>query len=114
MKEHHKCSSSRDYTRTVYPPFPPGSEPGEQRKEDGFGSQQHDSVRIVEKPPTQCRLQPRGVLSKEGESRKREINRIYLYFSEIFCVEKRAPLTSIYMGKRGRVVPTTRNVVLIH
>ena len=33
---------------------PPGSEPGEQQKEDGFGSrfQQHDGVCMVEKSPT--------------------------------------------------------------
>ena len=33
---------------------PPGSELGEHRNEDGFGSrfQQHDGVRMVEKSPT--------------------------------------------------------------
>src|SRR4051812_13121054 len=85
MKEHHKCSATRDYTHTVYPTFPPGSEPEEQRKEDGFGSrfQQHDGVRMMEKFPTQCRLQTRGVRSKE-EERKRVITRIYLYFLRFF------------------------------
>src|SRR3954469_17294982 len=99
MKEHHKCSASRDYTHTVYPTFPPGSEPEEQRKEDGFGSrfQQHDGVRMVEKP------QP-SVDSKQGEStrggRKREkrdlrnLSQIKLY------VEKGTP-TPPYIGQGG-------------
>src|SRR3954467_13875881 len=74
MKEHHKCSTSRDYTHTVYPTFPPGSELEEQRKEDGFGSrfQQHNDVHMVQKSSTQCKLQTRGAFSKAGE-REREI-----------------------------------------
>ena len=54
MKEYRKCSTSWDYTHTMYLTFPPGSEPGEQRKEDEFGSrfQQHDDVRMVDKSPT--------------------------------------------------------------
>src|SRR3954464_2562556 len=32
-----------DYTHIVQPTFPPGSEPGEQRKEDGFGSRLRQS-----------------------------------------------------------------------
>ena len=76
MKEYHKCSTSRDYTHTVYPTFPPGSEPGEQRKEDGFGSrfQQHDGVRMVEKSPTKCRIQTRGVHSRKEKERERDEN----------------------------------------
>ena len=71
--------------------FPPGSEPGEQRKEDGFGSrfQQHDGVCMVEKPPTQCRLQTRGVHSKEGE---RERERSEKLVSKSIVVKKKGTL----------------------
>src|ERR1041385_4276226 len=99
MKEHHKCSASRNYTHTVYPTFPPGSEPEERRKEDGFRSrfQQHVGVRMVEKP------QP-SVDSKQGEStrggRKRE-KRDPRNLSQIkLCEEKRHP-TPPYIGQGG-------------
>ena len=54
MKEYRTCSTLWDYTHTMYPTSPPGSEPGERQKEDGFGSrfQQHDDVRMMNKSPT--------------------------------------------------------------
>src|ERR1041385_6330258 len=97
MKEHHKCSASRDYTHTVYPTFPPGSEPEEQRKEDGFGSrfQQHDGVCMVEKPQ-------QSVDSKQGEStrggRKREKRTPK-------DESKGHPYPSLYRPRRGGNLP---------
>src|ERR1044071_9761072 len=103
MKEHHKCSASWDYTHTVYPAFPPGFEPEEQRKEDGFGSrfQQHDGVSMVEKP------QP-SVDSKQGEStrggRKRGKRELRNLSNQIVC-RKKAPHPSLYRPRRGATLP---------
>src|SRR3954469_8659460 len=50
-----------------------------------------------------------GSLLIGGRNRKRRIYKIYLYFSEFFCVEKEAPTIFIYRGKR---VAYACNVVL--
>src|SRR3954463_12241243 len=63
--------------------------------------QQHDGVRIVETSPNPVQTPNKASPLIGGRNREREIYRIYLYFSGIFCVEKEAPSTSIYRGKRG-------------
>ena len=62
----------------VYPTFPPSSEPGEQQKEYGFGSrfQQHDGVRMVEKSPTKCSLQTRGVHSRKEKGGRERLEKL--------------------------------------
>src|SRR3954469_6642135 len=100
MKEHHKCSASRDYTHTVYPDVPPGSEPEEQRKEDGFGSrfQQHDGVRMLEKSPTKCILQTRGVYSRKEKGGRERLEKLVSYQ---FLYEEKGHPTPPYIGQGG-------------
>src|ERR1041384_7858922 len=99
MKEHHKCSASRYYTHTVYPTFPPGSKPEEQQKEDGFGSrfQQQDDVRMLEKSPTKCRLQTRGVHSRKEKGGRERLEKLV---SNQSYEEKITP-NPPYMAKGG-------------
>ena len=99
IKEYRTCSTSWDYTHTVYATFPPGSEPGEQWKEDGFRSrfQQHDGVRMVEKPPTWCRLQTRGVRRRKEKERERDLKNL----SQINCCEEKGHPTPPYIGQGG-------------
>src|SRR3954464_5909564 len=100
MKEHHKCSASQDYTHTMYLTFPPGSEPVEQRKEDGFGSrfQQHDGVRIVEKSPTKCSFQTRGVRSRKEKGGRERLEKLV---SNQFELKKKGHSTPPYIGQGG-------------
>src|ERR1044072_6159905 len=87
------------YTYSI-PDVPPGSEPVEQRKEDGFGSrfQQHDGVRIVEKSPTKCRLQTRGVHSRKEKGGRERLEKLV---SNQFILKKKGHPTPPYIGQGG-------------
>src|ERR1041385_8278518 len=56
--------------------FLPGPEPGEQRKEDGFGSrlQQSNGLPYGGELQSRCRLQTRGVHFQEGEGERERDN----------------------------------------
>src|SRR3954467_2287722 len=91
------------YTYSI-PDVLPGSEPVEQRKEDGFGSrfQQHDGVRMVEKSPTKCSLQTRGVHSRKEKGGRERLEKLV---SNRFILRKRAPYPSLYRPRRGATLP---------
>src|ERR1041385_4779890 len=83
----------RDYTRTAQSMFLPGSEPGEQRKKDGYGSRlrQSDGLPYGGELQSWCRLLTRGVHFRKWRRKKKEIN----------CCMEKGGSTPLYKGQGG-------------
>ena len=104
MKEYRTCSTSWDYTHTVYATFHPGSKPDEQQKKMNAYPNSSSTMTCVWWRNPQPSTNSKQGESNEGRRKRERKNSIQL--------NKRPPYPSLHRLRRGCTSPSPSHVGL--